>query len=278
MARHIINVFTDFSRTFVDPDGSFYCGTTEEQRRNAAAIAAIGDLNLFCSDLHPLDSWEFAINGGLYPIHAVPRADELNMAEFNLEGKTASPQLTAVVHDAVDSSISGIYAPRQIYFQSPGGKLSYKPEDVEATFGLPIVAEKRILDEEFTYLVQPKYFFDATRISIRSDFADAGIPRIPKVNKTVFSMLRKKYPDDRDLVFIIPSVVENICTHHTAAGLKLDFPLARIIVPDDATTPLAGVGLGFDTAKDVKKACRGLARDIGIDYLSTEEILKEFSR
>lgn len=278
MTRRIINVFTDFSRTFVDPDGSFYCGTTEKHRQNAAKIATIGDLNLFCSDLHPLDSWEFAINGGLYPLHAVPRADELDMRKFGLEGKTASPQLTASVLEAVNTTKSGIYVPRQTYFQSPAGKPSYGPDDVAATFGLPIVPEQRILEEEITYLVQPKYFFDATRITIRTDFATTEVPGIPEENKTVFSLLRQKYPDDRDLVFIVPSVVENICTHHTASGLKLEFPLARIIIPEDATTPLAGVGLGFAAAAEVKKACQGLARDIGIDYLSTDEILAEFSR
>ncbi|HUX07440.1 MAG TPA: hypothetical protein VMX35_09015 [Acidobacteriota bacterium] len=274
-----ISVIVDMTETFVDPDGSFYCGTTPQEKENAAAIARLADWNLSCPDLHPMTSLEFEINGGLYPIHSVPRPEAIDLKKYGLQGKSIRPRLTRVLHDAIDRSRAGVYVPRQVYFQEPDGSLSYSPADVEVTFGLPIITAERFLAEDFTYLIQPKYFFDATRLSAgASSRRTTGEPRIPEVNENVFSLIKRKYRSDAGLAFFVPSVVENICTHHTAAGIRMEFPNARVIVPTDATTPLAGVGLGFERAADVAAACRGLALDIGIEYKSTAEIVSEFSR
>jgi hypothetical protein len=274
--KEIIVVHVDLSKSFVDPVGTFYCGTTEEQKANAARLAAAADWNLYCTDLHPMSSNEFSINGGLYPLHSVPRADELDMAAYGLAGKTASPRLTEVVAERIDRSCAGIYAPRQLYYQEPDGSLSFTPEDVEATFGLPIITEEQFLSGGYTYVVMPKYFFDSTRLTIDPDLEAAPAPPgVPRRNLTVFSLIKKRRKRGEGLVFIVPSVVENICTHHTASGIRQDFPLARVIIPSDAVTPLAGVGLGFETGSQVGIACTGLARDIGIEYKTTERIVAE---
>lgn len=278
-SRILITTHVDLSEAFVDSNGSFYAGTTAEQLARAAELAGIADWNLFCSDLHPISSPEFVINGGLYPIHNVPRPDELDLEKYNLMGRTASPKLTAAVHEAVDKTSIGVFVPRQVYFQEADGTLSFTPDDIEATYNARIITDKQFLDGEYTYIIQPKYFFDATRLTINPVISrQADEPRIPEKNQNVFGLIKLKYARDTDLVFIIPSVVENICTHHTAAGIRQDFPEARVIIPSDAITPLAGVGLGFEKPEDVGSACRALAVDIGIEYKTTEEIRAEFGR
>lgn len=274
----IIAVHVDLSKSFVDIDGSFYCGTTEKQKENAARLAGAAAWNLYCTDLHPMTSLEFEINGGLYPMHSVPRADELDMAAYGLEGKTASPRLTEVVEKAVDKSLAGIHVSRQVYYQEADGSLSFTPEDVEATFGLPIISGEQFLNADYGYVVMPKFFFDATRLTVDMEIGSkSDHPSIPTENLNVFSLIRRKYGGDVKLTFIVPSVVENICTHHTASGLRQDFPKARVIVPSDATTPLAGVKLGFETGLQVSAACGALAKDIGIEYLSTDNILSDLA-
>ncbi len=278
MERIIISVIVDMTETFVDPHGSFYCGTTPRQKENAAAIARLAHWNLSCPDLHPMTSLEFNINGGLYPIHSVPRPDDIDLRKYGLEGKSVRPRLTRVLHDAIDRTNPGVYVPRQVYFQEPDGSLSYSPADVEATFGLPIITAERFLAEDFTYIIQPKFFFDATRLTVNPPIhLTAGATRIPDANENIFSLIKRKFPNQAALVFIVPSVVENICTLHTTAGIRQEFPHARVIVPSDATTPLAGVGLGFEKPEDVARSCGALAVDIGIEYKTTAGIVSEFS-
>src|SRR3989344_1474325 len=69
MKTGIVANLIDWSKSFVDDNGSFYCGTTEEQKRNAAAIVEIADLVINTTDLHPVNAPEFNTNGGLYPSH-----------------------------------------------------------------------------------------------------------------------------------------------------------------------------------------------------------------
>jgi hypothetical protein len=279
MKTKIISVIVDLTETFVDPDGSFYCGTTPEQKLNAARLARLADWNLSCPDLHPMTSLEFNINGGLYPIHSVPRPDELDLARYGLAGKSVRPRLTKVLHDAIDHSRASIYVPRQVYFQERDDSLSYTPDDVEVTFDLPIITAEQFLDKDFTYLIQPKFFFDATRLTVDPKInRKLDDPRIPAINENAFSLIKRKYGRDNSLVFVVPSVVENICTHHIASGIRQEFPDARVIVPSDATTPLAGVGLGFTHPSEVAAACAALAVDIGIEYKTTDEIVSEFQR
>jgi hypothetical protein len=80
-----------------------------------------------------------------------------------------------------------------------------------------------------------------------------------------------------DLVFINTGVVEGICRLHTSIGLRQMFPFDRIINISNATTPLYGVGLGYKTPDESRKASTQVCRDIGIEYMTTEECLKEFS-
>ena len=112
--RVVIAVHVDLSQSFVDPNGSFYCGAGGERLRNAAELAGIADWNLYCTDLHPATSAEFAVNGGLYPVHNLVRPLELDLSRFGLEGKTVSPAPAAALLEAVGSVRTAIYVPRQV--------------------------------------------------------------------------------------------------------------------------------------------------------------------
>jgi hypothetical protein len=67
--KQIIRVcnLIDWSKSFVDENGSFYCGTTDEQKRNAAEIIERAEMVIATMDLHPVSAPEHAVNGGLNP-------------------------------------------------------------------------------------------------------------------------------------------------------------------------------------------------------------------
>jgi len=56
------------------------------------------------------------------------------------------------------------------------------------------------------------------------------------------------------------------------------FPFDRIINISNATTPLFGIGLGYDTAEESRQASTKVCKDIGIEYMTTEECLQEFKQ
>ncbi len=71
-----INVLVDSSRSFVDSDGSFYCGTTEKQKDKAVEINKDSDIIIYLTDVHSIDSSEFQTNGGLFPVHHLIKKDQ----------------------------------------------------------------------------------------------------------------------------------------------------------------------------------------------------------
>jgi hypothetical protein len=53
------------------------------------------------------------------------------------------------------------------------------------------------------------------------------------------------------------------------------FPFDRIINISNATTPLYGIGLGYRSAEESRQASTRVCKDIGIEYMTTEECLEE---
>jgi hypothetical protein len=270
----------DWSQSFVDNNGSFYCGTTADQKRNAAMINTM--------DLHPVTAPEHAVNGGLYPVHNAVRHWQYG-PEFvymkspegtylKLEDKTLSPELTDILKESAASRKGGIIVPRGVYFQGENNTTFCRPEDIEETFNYKIIGKEDFLAGEFDYITAPKQYFDATRLD--SDIALPGddIEGIPEQNFNIYSLLKKKFPSDKfQLIFINTGVVEGICRLHTSIGMRQMFPFDRIINISNATTPLYGVGLGYDTPDQSRQASTRVCRDIGIEYMTTEECLKEFA-
>jgi len=282
-----ISNLIDWSQSFVDKNGSFYCGTTDHQKENAAQIVAMSDLVINNMDLHPVSAPEHAVNGGLYPVHNAVNP-QLHGPEFHfmktpqgtllaLGDKTLSPNLTEIISAAASSRIGGILVPRGVYFQGENETPFCLPADIEETFGYSIISIEDFLTGDFDYITAPKQYFDATRLDSDLSLPDIRVEGVPMQNFNIYSLLKKKYPShDYELVFINTGVVEGICRLHTSIGMRQMFPFDRIINISNATTPLYGVGLGYSSAEESRLASTKVCKDIGIEYMTTEECLKQF--
>ncbi len=288
MKRVIIANLIDWSKSFVDPDGTFYCGTTVEEKRNAARIVSLADLVINTTDLHPLTAPEHAINGGLYPVHNVVLPQTIasdfvyarapDGTPVHLGNKTPSPCLTDALQSAVEGRSAGIIVPRGVYFQGNSGKPFCSPDDIRATFGEEIVSDQDFIRGAIDYVIAPKQFFDATRIDSDASLPDTKIPKVPGKNYNVYSLLKQRFPEDQyELVFVNTGVVEGICRLHTSIGLKQMFPRDRVINIADASTPLYGIGLGYASPQESRDACMRVCKDIGIEYMTTDECVKQLA-
>ncbi|MCU0860392.1 MAG: hypothetical protein MUE55_07410 [Thermoplasmata archaeon] len=290
MKRQVLVVnLIDWSRSFVDDNGSFYCGTTHEQKENAGRVIEHADLVVFSSDAHPVSSGEFAINGGLYPAHNVVLRSEVGPnfeyyatpagERVKLGDRTMTPALTEDIGRHLTGRARGMIVPKEIYYQDGASEPRFSPEDVERSFGTDIVDERGFIEGAYDYIVAPKHTFDATRLE-----SDYNLPRkvggeIPATNFNVFSLLRRRYPpDSHELVFVNTGVVEGICRLHTSIGLRQMFKSSRVVNLTDATTPLAGIGLGFDTPEQSRDAAMRVCKDVGVEYVTTDEFLHWFNR
>ena len=171
---------------------------------------------------------------------------------------------------------TGLIVPRSVYFQAGAKEPFCKPEDIEKTFDEKIITAEEFIKGNYDYIIQPKQFFDATKLVSDVELPDASIGGVPDVNYSVYSLIKQKFPADKyDLVFVNTGVVEGICRLHTSIGLAQMFPFDRHINVTDATTALYGIGLGYETSEESRAACIRVCKDIGIEYLSTEEVLAE---
>jgi len=282
-----ISNLIDWSKSFVDENGSFYCGTTEEQKRNAAKIIELGDLVISNLDLHPVTAPEHSVNGGLYPVHnainpwqygpdfiydLTPEGEEQRLGD-----KTLSPELTSILSESVSNRKDGIIVPRGVYFQGENNTVFCSPEEIAETYRQKIISKEEFLAGDFQYITAPKQYFDATRIESDISLPQDEIKGIPQHNFNVYSLLKKKFPPGKyRLIFINTGVVEGICRLHTSIGMRQMFPFDRIINISNATTPLYGVGLGYKTPDESRRASTQVCKDIGIEYMTTEECLREF--
>jgi hypothetical protein len=282
-----ISNLIDWSQSFVNKNGSFYCGTTDEQKYNAAKIIRLADIVINNMDLHPVTAPEHAVNGGLYPVHNAVKPwqygeDFIYMKTpegmfLELANKTLSPDLTEILSEAASPRKGGMLVPRGVYFQGENRTAFCRPEDIEETFNYKIITRQDFLDGDYDYIVAPKQYFDATRLDSDISLPDDEMDGVPMQNFNIYSLLKRKFPSDKyDLIFINTGVVEGICRLHTSIGMRQMFPFDRIINISNATTPLYGVGLGYDTAEQSRQASSQVCRDIGIEYMTTEECLQEF--
>jgi len=138
-----------------------------------------------------------------------------------------------------------------------------------------IITRDEFFKEEFKYMIAPKKFFDATRLSTdRTLGRGVKHPRVPDEDENIFSLLMEKYPQDQYELFVInPSVVEGICTLMTAVGERQELPRNGIVTPSDGITPL--IGFSFQTSGESREACKRVAGDMGVEYKTTQEILEE---
>ncbi len=275
MAKAIIQNLVDWGKSFVDEDGSFYCGTTEEQKDIAAKIAKSGDLWIYLTDVHTRGSSEFAVNGGLYPAHNLIDRDFYGLDKLGVEeGKTVSPRLTKKLHAIVKDKPSGLIVPRHVFFQDYDGRIQAPPfsyQDVEDTFGVKRLDETALLDGETKYVINAKHMFNG---AASQPTGWAGyIEGIPQEEMNVFALLKKKYGQGRDLIINHTGVVMGICIYHTASGVKQIFPKAEVNIIADGATHLLGQQFGFKNEREADRAVRGMCRQIGVNYINCSEYL-----
>jgi hypothetical protein len=239
-------------------------------------------------DLHPVTAPEHSINGGLYPVHNAINPWQYGPdfiynitpegEEQRLEDKTLSPELTGILSESLASRKAGIIAPRGLYFQGEHHTAFCTPGDIQETFQQTIITIEEFLHEDFDYITAPKQYFDATRIDSDISLPADKIAGVPQQNYNVYSLLKIKFPSEKyDLIFINTGVVEGICRLHTSIGLRQMFSFDRIINISNATTPMYGVGLGYKTPEESRHASTKVCKDIGIEYMTTEECLEEFA-
>ncbi len=271
-----INVLVDWGKAFVDANGSFYCGTTEEQKERAEEVARTGDLLVYLSDVHTRTSTEFLANGGLYPAHNLVVRDQYDLEQLGVEaGKTASPQLTGRLYDLVKDRRSGLVVPRHVFFQDYNGEASPRPafslEDVEETFGIRSLNEREFLDGGIGYVVNAKHMFNGVLLQ-SSEFA-GGFPAVPEREWNIFTLLKQKYGQGRELEMDFTGVVMGICIYQCATGAKQLFPKARVNVIADACTHLVYKPLGIESEAEGNLIAKKMCQQVGVNYLSTAEFL-----
>ncbi len=274
MKKMYIGVNIDWSKSFVDPNGGFYCGTTEEQKLLAARLMPYLDLVVNTTDFHSIKSREFKINGGMWPLHNVAEFRKINVTDYGLEaGATVSPEQTEVIEQAINKRKTGIIVPRHVYFQD-GKAPVFTPETVEEAFGQKIVTPEEFMNTDFTYIISPKMHFDGTTLVSPRLLPKDHFPGIPEEEFNMFDLIKEKYGEDTEVVYIGTGVVDNICRHYTTTGLRHKYGYRTVNIVG-ATTELFGVGLGFEERNQTRIACERIQKDIGIEHKTLDEMLLE---
>ncbi len=273
-----INVLVDWGKSFVDPDGSFYAGTTEEQKDNAVRISRDNDMLVYLCDVHTRGSSEFAVNGGLYPAHNLIQKDQHHLSELGVEsGKIVNPQLTEKLYDLVKDKRSGLIVPRHVFFQDydeeNDPKPAFKLEDVEETFGVKRLNPQDFLEAKIDYVVNAKHMLNGAALQATGWLGH--VEGIPDQEMNVFSLLKQKYGQGRKLEFNFTGVVMGICIYQSASGVKQLFPKAKVKVISDACTHLLYGPLGIADAATGNFVVKKMCQQVGVDYLSTAEYLED---
>lgn len=273
MKKVYIGVNIDWSESFVDPNGAFYCNTTEEQKSLVAQLMPYLELVVNTTDFHSVKGKEFSANGGMWPYHNVAEFRDIKVVDLGLPaGTTISPEQTQIIDRAINKKESGIVVARHVYFQD-GQELSFTPEIVEKAFNQRIIDPVEFIKGGFTYIISPKVHFDATTLVSPRLLPKDRIPKVPDEEYTIFDLIEEKYAE-KEIVYIGTGVVDNICRHYTTTSLRGKYH-ARVINIIGATTQLYNVGLGFNEKHQARVACERIQRDIGIEHKTLDEMLEE---
>lgn len=272
-----INVLVDWGKAFVDPNGSFYCGTTEEQKDKAVQVSSAADLMIYLSDVHTRTSTEFIVNGGLYPAHNLIMKDQYELEKLGVEiGKTTSPQLTEKLHDLVKDKRSGLVVSRHVFFQDYNGEIEPQPafalENIEETFGVQRLNKGEFLDGGIDYVVNAKHMFNGVLLQ-SAEFAGEFPGVVPSRESNIFTWLKQKYGQGRDLQLDFTGVVMGVCIYQCATGAKQMFPKATVNVIADACTHLIYAPLGIADEDTGNFVGQKMCQQVGVNYLSTAEFL-----
>jgi nicotinamidase-related amidase len=276
-----INVLVDWGKAFVDENGSFYCGTTDEHKHKAAAILDTKpDLVLEYSDLHALNTPEFNTNGGLYPVHNLIRRHwELAKTIPGYDQKNTSPELTDIIAEKLKDRTAGIIAPRHTFFQNYNGekvediKPIYVLDDVVDTFRKPLLNPTEFLNGNVNHVIQTKYHKSGT-IERATEWM-GSYEGVPTQQLTITSLLRQKYGLGEELEFVFSGVVTGICLGQTAEGMKDEFPRAKVTIISDACKHLVGKQFGLRDDAHGDEASLARFAQMGIEYITVDKYLEK---
>ena len=269
-----VAVNIDWSKSFVDKNGGFYCGTTDDQKEKAAVLMPFMDLAINTTDFHSIKAREFKINGGMWPLHNIAEFRDLDVTQYGLAADaTVSPEQTEIIERRIRKRKAGIVVPRHVYFQD-SNEPSFTPDLVEKAFGHAIITPEEFMAEDFDYITAPKTHFDATVLVSERMLPKTDLTRVPREEYTVFDLVQEKYGTNRQIVYVGTGVVDNICRHYTTTGLRQKYG-ARVVNISGATTELYGIGLGFEDKQQVRESCERIQKDIGIEHKTLEKMLLE---
>jgi len=271
-----VNVLVDWGKAFVDKNGSFYCGTTEEQKDRAVEVNKEADLLVYVTDVHSRDASEFIVNGGLYPAHNLVKKDQANLEELGIEeGKTASPELTDKLNNIVKTKKAGLIVPRHVFFQNYDGGDNFKPaftfEDVEETFGVKKLDAKEYLEGGIDYIINAKHMFNGA--FLQSTEWMGKVPGVPDIEMNAFTLLKQQYGLGEGLQLNFTGVVMGICLYQSATGARQIFPRSEVNVIADACTHLVYEPLGIKTEEQGNEVAKAMCQQVGVNYLTTEEFM-----
>lgn len=202
-----INVNVDMSESFSAPNGIFYVGTSDTERRLAAEIARASDIFVYTSDLHCATTPEFLAYGGSFPPHHLVFCDAPNK-EASLGGrpltpeerdKTFSPLPVREVRDAVRGRGLRIIAPRHVFFQTGGGGgggagPDFTMGDVERAFGAAwLRGPEAVRAGECTAIVSGKTMFNGTTVHALRGVEGVAFEGVPENEDNAFSVLYQLY-------------------------------------------------------------------------------------
>ncbi len=275
MAKLVINNLVDWGKSFVDPEGNFYCGTTEDQKDVAAKIATNANKWVYLTDVHTRSSSEFSVNGGLYPVHNLIRRDWKNLSELGVEEeKSVSPELTDKLQEVVKDKPAGLIVPRHVFFQDYDGSRiapAFRFEEVEQTFNVRKLNPEEFLDGAIAYVINAKHLFDGSAIQPTEWIG--YVPGVPSLETNIFTLLKEKYGQGERIVFNHTGVVMGICIYQTASGIKQKFPKAEVNIIADGATHLLVPTLGFGDQKTADAAIQSMCKQVGINYIRSGEFL-----
>lgn len=260
-----ICVLVDWSQAFVDEDGSFYGGATQQEKDNACKLVMMCDRIINFTDIHSKESKEFIPNGGIYPVHNLVDADRSVG-----DKKNSSARVTQSIQEAINSKklTTGIIIPNNVVYQT--GSTPMNIDSILDTFDNP----KHIHspeDNSYGYIISCKHFFNGTALqylpfgSLHDEF-------------TAATLLQYQFGDGEGLTFYLSGVVTGICVVHTAAGLKQMFPHSRVVIVKDACHPLIGKVYGIESESQNDAVVSALCHQIGIEYSPISTVLQGTSQ
>lgn len=279
-----VQVLVDWSRAFVDKNGTLYCGTTDAHKDIAAMLMKDADLYVYVVDVHSEKSPEFLANEGKHPTHNLVGFDmpnyydEATLKRLGIEeGKTASCRLTQKLDDIVSKLPSGLIVPRHVFLQSYDAeplnqvKAEFSFDDAEKTFGVKRLNSGEFLGGAIKYVINAKHKYDGT--GRKSTEWMGHIEGVPDMEMNVFTLLQQKYGQGRDLEFNLTGVVSGICVYRTAGGLAEDFQRAKINVIADAVTHLLVPQLGLADEDTASLVIKKMCQQLGVNYITSAQYL-----